>query len=265
MVTPRSAIKGPASAGPFRVLVLLLAASLLLSGCKVGGGKKEAETERGMPKGLAAKPEPLTEPGATGTTLPGQTGSTTPGQPGTTVAGSTQTTSGDVGTPGTTVPPRPFRTLATVPDATGDPSGLQRKPAYADLTTVRVEDDGAQARFTVELAAPMPSPLGPDEVMGIGVDLFRGDGRESDYQVFADGASEGWLAYFSDDKGFHKFPGTFQLGGNKLVFTLPWSVLGGRQAGSVSAFCDWTSGDAIALAPATSDKAPDRDTTPFSP
>lgn len=264
MVTPRSAIKGPASAGPFRVLVLVLAASLALSGCKVGGGKKAEETERGMPKGLAAKPEPLTDPGATGTTLPGQTGSTTPGRPGTTAAGSTQTTPGSGGAPGTTAPPRPFRVLATVPDAAGDQRGLQQKPAHADLTTVRVEDDGELARFTVELAASLPSPLGPDETMGIGVDLFRG-GRESEYQVFADGNVEGWLAYYSDNKGFHKFPGTFQLGANKLVFTLPWSVLGGRRGGSVSAFCDWTSNEGLALAPATTDRAPDRDTTPFTP
>lgn len=262
MVTPRSAIKGPASAGPLRVL---LAALLLVSmaACKVGGSKKEPDTERGMPKGLAAKPEPLVEPGSS-TTVPGQPGVTTPGSPGTTAGGSTQTTSGGPGGTGTTVPPRPYRSLASSSDRIGDQSGLQQKPAYADLASLRLEDDGELARFTVELAAPLPSPLGPDEVMGIGVDLFRG-GEESEFQVFADGASEGWLAYYSDNKGFHKFPGTFQLGGNKLVFTLPWSMLGGRQPGTLTAFCDWTTSEGIALAPATSDRMPDSGTISFAP
>ena len=119
-----------------------------------------------------------------------------------------------------------------------DPSA----PGYADMTAVTIEDNGDEARVTVDVDGSLPTQLADGEVMGIGVDLYRqgNAGRESDWQLFADGESTGWYAYLQTTRGFVRYPGTFALGGNRVVFTVPWSSLGGSRSGTFTAFVDWT-------------------------
>jgi hypothetical protein len=259
VVTPKTATKGPASAGPLRVLLAVALVAVLAPGCRRGGGEdaKTKTDERGLPRGLSAKPEPL-DP-----SLPGADGSSTtvPGGTGTTVRGGGTGTTATTRSGGGPAPAAPFRQLAAATDGTGD-HGLGGKP-YADLTAVRVEDDGTSARLSVEVAGAVPSPLPEGETMGVGIDLYRA-GAESDYQVFADGGSDGWRAYFQDHEVFKPFPGRFELGGNRLVFVVPWSALGGRTSGAVAAFADWTKNDLVVVASTTQDKVPDRGHTPFT-
>jgi len=152
------------------------------------------------------------------------------------------------------------RTLAGVTDASGD-AGLQA-PDHADLAAVTVIDTGRRARIVVDAMAPFPNRLADGEVMGLGVDLFRGAGTESDYQVFADGSSEGWFAYLQTPQGFVSFPGSFLIGGRRMVFEVPWQALGRIRAGRVSAFLDWSK-RAVPLNQVGQDRAPDSGTSPF--
>jgi hypothetical protein len=133
----------------------------------------------------------------------------------------------------------PFRVVGSVDDRAGDAgTGVA---AYADLRSITVEDEGTYARFTVRMAGPIPARLPADETMGIGVELYRTRlQNESDYQVFADGQPDGWFAYLHTPDGFVRYPGTFGIGGDRLVFTLPWSALGGASSGTFAGFADWT-------------------------
>ena len=267
MVTPRTASKGPASAGPFRVLVLLLAAVLVVggAGCKAKGGGGADSGEGGLDESKAAKPQALDPSlGGTSTTAAGGTATTA-----TTGRGATGTTrpgggpTGPGGSTATTAAPVPFRPLVEVADRTGD-HGLSGKP-FGDMVSVRAEDNGTSARFTVSVAGDIPAVLPTEETLGIGVNIDRKlDDRDSDFQVYALGTEEGWLAYYFDGSTQRQFPGTFELGANKVVFVVSWAALGGRSPSQMSVFCDW-SGSGTLLTPSSEDHTPDRGTTPLAP
>jgi hypothetical protein len=149
----------------------------------------------------------------------------------------------------------PYRVVAVLDDAQGD-QGLGG-PAYGDLRSVRIEDDGTHARVTVTMAGALPARPVSREALGIGVDLYaRTAQTEGDYQLFADGGPDGWFAYLQTPKGFVRFPGTFALSGARVVFTVPWSSLGSSRA--FSAFADWTQGGKAGLTgnPSSHDEAP---------
>lgn len=254
------AIKGPASAGPFRVAVVLVALALALTGCRSGKGPPQESTTPDDRLGAAPA---IIDPSST--TMPGDPGPSTTAASGAGTTSTTRRPSTGGTSPGggatTTIPPVPFRPLASVTDRTGD-AGLEAPP-YDDFTTLRVEENGSHVRFTVEFAANMPTVLADGEVMDVGVDIYRGEG-ESDFQVLADGGSDGWRAFLHAGKVFVRYEGTFELGGNRLVFTVPWSAIGGRQAGEVAAFADWSQ-EGTLLNKTGQDKAPDRTRAAFTP
>jgi hypothetical protein len=78
---------------------------------------------------------------------------------------------------------------------------------------------------------------------------------ESDYQLFADGTPDGWFAYLHSPKGFVRYRGTFELTSDGLRFTVPWSSLDNRTAGTFAAFDDWSQRRASGNA-AANDRAP---------
>jgi hypothetical protein len=267
--------EGPASAGPSRVRLVaaLVGVALLLGGCAVGGGDEEDELG-GLPDDKAVSAQPLTvEPGAETTTTTVASGRA--GGPTITVRGGTTTTassrasgSGSGGTTTTTnaAGARPYATRANVVDRTGDTEGtsVQKSPAYGDLTRLHLEDDGIRARVTVEVAGNLPAQPGEGEHVAIGVDFLRDSGTESDYQLYARGNDEGWLAWLDTPSGLADYPGTFELGGNRLVFTVPWSALGGRRPGSLSMFAEWEQSRIAVVADESKDFAPDRGAQSFS-
>lgn len=100
--------------------------------------------------------------------------------------------------------------------------------------------------------------------MGIGVDLFRSDDEESDYQLFALGNADGWRAGLQEGSEWVDYSGTFELGANRLVFTVGWSALGGRRSGSLRVFADWSQAHIAVVADESSDRAPDSSPQSFS-
>jgi hypothetical protein len=116
-----------------------------------------------------------------------------------------------------------------------------KAPSYADLRLVSLQDNGDQLRVEIVLNGRLPAQAASNETLGIGLDLYRpGTRRESDYQLFADGEPDGWFAYLDTPKGFVRYPGAFGLGGNRIVFTVPWSAVGSPTRGRYSAFVDWS-------------------------
>jgi len=226
--------------------LLISAAALALAGCAAGpeysaeprddlagtAQVQQSPTASATPKhkhGHRPKPGASASPGATAT--PGSASGATGGASGT--GGSTA--SGAAAPP---PPPAGWTRAASLGDATGD-LGLTGGPAYADVTNVAVDDNGSRARFTVTVAGRLPAALPNGEVEGIGLDLFRGGGTESDYQLFLD-CGDGWRAFLQTPKGFVAFPGTFAVGNQTLTVEVPWSSIGGHSSFELGLFADWS-------------------------
>lgn len=231
-----------------RAAVLAL---VLLTGCTAGDTD---EPDGGPRRDLAARPESLppapSVPGTPATSASGRPGtsrsSSRPGAPSGTAVPSapggsavSRPSSAPAAQPGTPAPGAPYHQVTSIDDRSGDAgSGT---PGYGDLAAVTIEDDGANARVTVRMHGTVPATVPADETMGIGVDFYRSAlQNESDYQLFADGQPDGWFAYLHTPQGFVRYQGTFGVGGDRLVFTVPWSALGSPAKGTFSAFADWT-------------------------
>jgi hypothetical protein len=243
-----NAVEGPVSAGPscaFRACLGVLAMLVfLLAGC-ANTFADDAQPQRSpdpLP-GLSERPAgaPLPVAGAP-TTLPESSVSTAPSSP-TTNAGNKPATA------------LRGRVDVRVDDPSGD-AGLGA-PAYADGRLLSVEDLGERVRVTVQVSATVPAKLKTEEVIGIGVDFFRSGGTESDYQLFADGGSDGWRAFLETPDGFVRYPGSFRLGGDSVQFEVAWADLGGPPKGSISAFVDWGEPKVAGLITRTEDLLPD--------
>lgn len=217
--------------------------ALLLSGCTVG----EPDVSPTPRRELAVRPEPVVTtaaaapPASSAPAAPTAPGPSASAGTGPRPQGATATAAPPVSRPEPVAAPAgegPYRAVGTVTDP-GRDHGTQG-PAYADVVGVLLEDDGTRLRATVRMGGAVPLRTATAEVLGVGVDLYDRSGEfESDYQLFADGGDDGWFAYLSTPEGFVRYPGRFQIIGDQLVFTVPWSAVGGRRDGWTKAFADW--------------------------
>jgi hypothetical protein len=252
-----------------RSLAIVLAAAVLACSPALGACARGPKTvaDAGPPHDLGERavfaptttaPEGSAPGGSAPTTTTTAAGSAGAGG---TNASTTTARPGDGGTTtSTTVPQKPLRGAVT--DGPGD-NGLEA-PDYADLSTIVLEDTGTDLRATVTFATAVPRTLAEREVMGVGVDLFRTNERESDYQLFATGRADGWTAYLDTPDGFVKYPGTFTISGAALTFSVPWRSIGGHVGANVSTFADWSKAAVAVVAQTGQDSAPDQGTTPLA-
>ncbi len=136
-------------------------------------------------------------------------------------------------------PEAPWTELVSLDDAAADHGS---GPAYADLARIEFSERGDELAIAVTVRAVVPGTLADREVQGLGIDLFRSSGEESDYQVFLDGGGHGWRAFLQTPDGFVDFPGTFAVEGRTLRVVVPWHAVGGREEAEASVFVDWSSG-----------------------
>jgi hypothetical protein len=207
-----------------------------------------------------AKPLDGTDPIETTATSSLPRVTTTRSTASTTVAGAGTTASTVEAAPTTTTAP-PRRVAAVTDRAADAGSGVA---TYGDAATVTVDDAGDRIVVTVAMHGDIPSPVPAGEVMGVGFDVFRSEERESDYQLFADGGADGWFAYLQTPTGFVEYPGDFGVGGSRLVFSVPWSALGGRAPARFSVFVDWVKEGTVRNT-VGSDLVPDSGMASFSP
>jgi hypothetical protein len=214
----------------------------------------ETTTTTIAPDGSAPPPSS----GAAPTTTAASSAATTAGRGATTTTTARGGTSG--GTSVTSTPSKPLG--GTVTDRSGD-NGLE-SPDYADVVSVALEDTGRELRATITFTSGVPRTLAQGEVMGVGVDLFRTNERESDYQLFATGRADGWTAYLDTPDGFVKYPGSFTISGTTLVFSVPWTSVGGHAPATFSTFADWSKAAVAVIAQTGQDSAPDQGTAPLA-
>jgi hypothetical protein len=254
---------GPSSRSA-AVIASVAAAAMLLSGCASPFGRSQPDATSSTPeRRLGKRAETVAESPSTGggteqgqqvvaaspTTAPGKQAITTSTEQPPRFASPTTT-------PGASEPdqPRIDRAVATATDAAGD-SGLQGTPA-TDLAELAAREDGSSLAIRVRLHGALPPTTKTGEVYGVAVDLYRKSDIESDYQLFAEGASDGWFAYLQTPDGFVAYPGRFTVAGNTLDFTIPWTAIGGRKATKYTVFLDWSQ-KALPLNKAASDRMPD--------
>lgn len=247
-------------AGPpsFALMILL---SVTLSSCAVGGSRDAAEPSPTRDPDLGRKAEVGTAPVAarssTTAVVPSPVTSSAVGAPPSQPAGTTNTTgtAPNAGTPttGSNSTGTNAKELARTEDPTGDSIG---GPPHADLIALAIGHSGPNMRVTVTLAAPVPTALAPGEVIGLGVDIYTGTNVESDYQLFADGGSDGWTAYLQTPQGFVKYPGTLRIDAERLVFEVPWTAVGAIRDGRATSFLDWSRA-AVPTNVSSRDDAPD--------
>jgi len=216
----------------------------LLSGCAVGGADEPEAYDAPRPslaeKGDVAAKNKKAERQRTGDRTDRRKRTS---DNGTGDTGAVGTSVGATGVSSDSEPPAKGGVTWTALAADSDEAGDHGDgPAYADLTHLDLAGTDQQLRIDVEVAGTVLGALADREVEGVGIDLFRSDDVESDYQVFLDGGAHGWRAFLQTPDGFVKFPGTFAVTGRHLVVTLPWSAVGGREDADVSAFIDWSSG-----------------------
>jgi len=109
------------------------------------------------------------------------------------------------------------------------------------LKTIDIADNGTYCRVTVVVAGRLPGQVPSGDTLGIGVDFMRTVAQtEGQYQLFVDGEADGWFAYLRGPRRYITYPGTFAVGQDRVVFTVPWSSLGNRRSGRFNAFADWT-------------------------
>lgn len=238
-------------AGPTALLALVL-----LTGCALGDAPVASDLPR---RDLGARPEPVAAdvlgpaPSAAASSASGSPVPPTAARPATSTASASASGAPVPAPPGE----GPYRPVGSLTDLRGDHG--REGPAYADVVGVLLEDDGTRLRATVRLGGTVPARPAADETLGIGVDLYDRSGElESDYQLFADGGADGWFAYLSTPSGFVRYPGRFSIADDSLVFTVPWSSVGGREDGWTKAFADWsgTGGGTLGDHATSNDRAP---------
>jgi hypothetical protein len=214
-------------------------------------GAAESESGKG---GAGSRSGKSKGPGGAGDT-PASGGGSSPTSGGGSGGGGDTPTSGG----GTSSSGPEFTTIGSLKEPGGDVG--RKAPAYADVVSVVIEDAGELARISVTMAGPLPTSLDGGEVEGVGVDLFRDRG---DFQVFASGERDGWFGYLYTPDGFVKYPGSFEIAGDTMSFTLRWDSMGGRGAGDFSAFVDWSGPGPQGDNPFSQDLAPESGTQHFS-
>lgn len=128
-----------------------------------------------------------------------------------------------------------FTVIASLSDPAGDLG--PDVPSFADLVRITIGDDGTRARITVDVAGALPARTARAEVEGIGVDLYR---DSDDYQLFASGETTGWFGYLYAPQGFVPYEGDFEIEQERVIFTVPWTAIGGRGSGEFGVFLEWS-------------------------
>jgi len=131
--------------------------------------------------------------------------------------------------------PGPALAVAFRSDPSGDTDRDGDPPAYTDIRRALLQGRGRTLRLTLRVDGPIDEtlPEGTDMTVNFRLDL-RGD---DDYQIYAVGGREGWRA---DPANSGRFPGRFLISGDRFVFELPWSALGGPARLRWEAETAWT-------------------------
>lgn len=122
------------------------------------------------------------------------------------------------------------------PDPDGKTQGIT--PQYAEMLGLSIEGLGKEFRITMTFNGDVPQRMPNDKtIMVVGFQFLRG---KSDGYAFAGQATEeGWKPYAGGKDKRTAFPGSFEVSGNTIVMTVPWSYVGGAYPFKWLATSNW--------------------------
>lgn len=120
-------------------------------------------------------------------------------------------------------------------DPPGDDHRQGQAPTYSDIRKATISGPGSTISFTLETDASPPQRLAEGIDMTARFHFKMSDGEE--HHIYAMGGKKGWKPDL-DNSG--EFPGRFELDGNRFVFELPWTRLGGPSSFKWLAQTSWT-------------------------
>lgn len=103
-------------------------------------------------------------------------------------------------------------------------------PDYAEILLVEIEGLGEDISFRVTFNGELPNRMTDDKTfMMVGWSVT---GRDDDdgYGFGARATTTGWETYAGSKQEAEPFPGTFEIDGNLMTFTLPWKYLRGPRS-----------------------------------
>ncbi len=169
------------------------------------------------------------------------------------------TGAGRAGSPAA-APQRSGPLRATVPDPTGDVRGsLTGAPPYADLAGATLtRDDAFEVR--VSFAGAVPRRQTDDRIVQVATFYDLDDDGETDYEVWASLADNGWGtsyrtpdgARYGEDSGVRALPD-----GNDLVITFPLTHLRRTETTAWAVGAEWGTLEQVASGTTSKDNAPD--------
>jgi hypothetical protein len=225
-----------------RSLALLVALTLGLAACSSAPQEStfgnENERERDDKKGKARKnqrkkkdpPKSAAEVEAIATASPG-----------TAAAKTVKDLPSPVDTSDYGVGPEYSRGRSSFDDPDDDATKQGLTPSYAEMSAASVEGQGDTFRLTIELKDPPPQKMPDDKTFMIVAFGLRG--REDSATFGAQATEKGWEPYAGrsnkKSKEREEFPGQFQIEGTSLIFTVPWSYIGGAYEFEWQATAAW--------------------------
>jgi len=225
-----------------RIAAALIAVALFGTSCSNGapragdrtrlGGedaaKSEAKKKKGVLKKAAKIGEKAERPGEGGGTGKG-TSARAAGQP----PGSSTSSEID---------PSLARRTAIVDDPPNDAKKDGVTPSYAELTEASIIGLGEDFKLTMTFAGDLPSSMPNDQTHMIVAVGITGASDEEGYSFGAQATQDGWKPYAGGkDDGTSEFPGTFDVGGNRIEMIIPWDYIRGPRRFEWYAASNWFS------------------------
>lgn len=183
-----------------------------------GSGKKDAKPRTAAPGKGGGGTKVSPPPGAPELAAP------QPGEAPPTNSGAAKTKT-EVTSSGTD--PANASVVVTEPDPDAEKSGLP--PDFADILSVRVQGIGKGFRVTITFRGDVPAQMPDDKTYMVAGFGLTGEEGKSGYAFGASADTKGWTPYGGSKKG-GEFPGTMSIDGPTMVFTMPWSAVGGARA-----------------------------------
>ncbi|MDQ3915974.1 MAG: hypothetical protein M3323_11735 [Actinomycetota bacterium] len=118
--------------------------------------------------------------------------------------------------------------VVTEPDPDAEKSGLP--PDYADILSTRIEGSPKSFRVTITFRGTLPDKMPDDKTYMVAGFGLTGSKRQSGYAFGAQADVDGWTPYGGNKDGGGGYPGTLSVQGATLVFTTPWSAIGGPRS-----------------------------------
>jgi hypothetical protein len=153
---------------------------------------------------------------------PGQISAPSPGRSAATNSGAAKTET-EVSSTGSD--PTSASVLVTEPDPDAEKSGLP--PEFADIVSTRVQGSAKSFRVTITFRGTLPEKMPDDKTYMVAGFGMAGPKGKDGYAFGAQADGDGWQAYGGNKDHSGEFPGTMSIDGASIVFTMPWSAVGG--------------------------------------